>query len=133
MESLKQGHVCDDSCELSQTDSSLAAHLLERLNSKPTPTTTEILTSSLWKVDAQDLPDGNFLAVGCVIETEWLGQKHAKKVFSGAGHRSFKMESEVLAGLSHPHLLRIVGSSVNGRGKLKYALVMEIMEEDLNF
>jgi hypothetical protein len=135
LESLKQGHVCDDSCELSQTDSSLAAHLLERLNSKPTPTTTEILTSSLWKVDAQDLPDGNFLAVGsfgCVIETEWLGQKYAKNVFGGAGHRSFKMESEVLAGLSHPHLLRIVGSSVNGRGKLKYAIVMELMQEDLS-
>jgi serine/threonine protein kinase len=42
------------------------------------------------------------------------------------------MESEVLAGLSHPHLLRIVGSSVNGRGKLKYALVMELMQEDLS-
>jgi serine/threonine protein kinase len=117
---------------LFQTDSSLAAHLLERLNSQPTPTATEILTSSLWKVDAQDLPDGNFLALGCVVETEWLGQKHAKKVFGVAGHRSFKIESEVLAGLSHPHLLRIVGSSVNGRGKLKYALVMEIMQEDLS-
>ncbi|CAM6041027.1 unnamed protein product [Sphagnum compactum] len=135
LEPLKQGHVCDDSCELSQTDSSLAAHLLERLNSKPTPTTTEILTSSLWKVDAQDLPDGKFLgggSFGSVMETEWLGQKHAKKVFADARHASFKMESEVLAGLSHPHLLRIVGSSVNGRGKLKYALVMELMQEDLS-
>ncbi len=44
----------------------------------------------------------------------------------------FKMESEVLAGLSHPHLLRIVASSVNGRGRLKYALVMELMQEDLS-
>ncbi|KAH8941367.1 hypothetical protein BDL97_14G034400 [Sphagnum fallax] len=135
LEPLKQGHVCDDSCELSQSDSSLAAHLLERLNSKPTPTTTEILTSSLWKVDAQDLPDGKFLgggSFGSVLETEWLGQKHAKKVFGDASHGSFKMESEVLAGLSHPHLLRIVGSCVNGRGKLKYALVMELMQEDLS-
>ncbi|KAH9549941.1 hypothetical protein CY35_10G046300 [Sphagnum magellanicum] len=135
LEPLKQGHVCDDSCELSQTDSSLAAHLLERLNSKPTPTTTDILTSSLWKVDAQDLPDGKFLgkgSFGSVMETEWLGQKHAKKVFPDAKHGSFKMESEALAGLSHPHLLRIVGSSVNGRGKLKYALVMELMQEDLS-
>ncbi len=135
LERLKQGHVCDDSCELSQTDSSRAAHLLERLNSKPTPTTTEILTSSLWKVDAQDLPDGKYLGVGSygtVLETEWLGQKHAKKVFGDASQGSFKMESEVLAGLSHPHLLRIVGSSVNGRGKQKYALVMELMQEDLS-
>ncbi|CAM6061116.1 unnamed protein product [Sphagnum tenellum] len=135
LEPLKQGHVCDDSCELSQSDSSLAAHLLERLNSKPTPATTEILTSSLWKVDAQDLPDGKLLgggSFGSVLETEWLGQKHAKKVFGDASHGSFKMESEVLAGLSHPHLLRIVGSSVNGRGKLKYALVMELMQEDLS-
>jgi serine/threonine protein kinase len=86
-------------------------------------------------VDAQDLPDGNFLgggSFGIVMETEWLGQKHAKKVFGDASHESFKMESEVLAGLSHPHLLRIVGSSVNGRGKLKYALVMELMQEDLS-
>ncbi len=116
-------------------DSSLAAHLLQRLNSKPTPTTTEILTSSLWKVDAQDLPDGKFLeggSFGSVMETEWLGQKHAKKVFGDASHWSFKMESEVLAGLSHSHLLRIVGSSANGRGKLKYALVMELMQEELS-
>jgi hypothetical protein len=135
LEPLKQGHVCDDSCELSQTDSSLAAHLLQRLNSKPTPPTTEILTSSLWKVDAQDLPDGKLLgggSFGSVLQTEWLGQKHAKKVFGDASHGSFKMESEVLAGLSHPHLLRIVGSSVNGKGKLKYALVMELMQEDLS-
>jgi len=106
LEPLKQGHVCDDSCELSQTDSSLAAHLLQRLNSKPTPTTTEILTSSLWKVDAQDLPDGKLLgggSFGSVVETEWLGLKHAKKVFGDASHESFKSESEVLAGLSHPH------------------------------
>jgi serine/threonine protein kinase len=86
-------------------------------------------------VDAQDLPDGNFLGVGSfgsVRETEWLGQKHAKKVFGDASHWSFKMESEVLADLSHTHLLKIVGSSVNGRGKLKYALVMELMQEDLS-
>jgi serine/threonine protein kinase len=97
--------------------------------------TTEILTSSLWKVDAQDLPDGKFLgggSFGSVMETEWLGQKHAKKLFGDSSHESFKMESEVLAGLSHPHLLRIVGSSVNGKGKLKYALVMELMQEDLS-
>ncbi len=133
LEALKQGHVCDGSCELSQTDSSLAAHLLERLNSKPTPTTTEILTSSLWKVDAQDLPDGKFLgrgSFGAILETEWLGQKHAKKVFSGTQEGSFKTESEVLAGLSHPHLLRIVGSSLNRREK-KCALVIELMQEDL--
>ncbi|KAH9549180.1 hypothetical protein CY35_10G006100 [Sphagnum magellanicum] len=133
LEPLKQGHVCDGSCELSQTDSSLAAHLLERLNSKPTPTTTEILTSSLWKVDAQDLPDGKVLAGGSfaiVLETEWLGQKHAKKVFFGTQEGSFKTESEVLAGLSHPHLLRIVGSSVNRREK-NCALIMELMQGDL--
>jgi serine/threonine protein kinase len=131
LEPLKQGHVCDDSCELSQTDSSLAAHLLERLTS----TTTEILTSSLWKVDAQDLPRGEFLgggSFGGVWETEWLGQKLAKKEFGDASHWSLKGESEVVAGLSHPHLVRVVGSSVNGRGKLKCALVMELMQEDLS-
>jgi serine/threonine protein kinase len=135
LEPLKQGHVCDDSCELSQTDSSLAAHLLEKLNSKPTPTTAEILTSSLWKVDAQDLPDRKFVGAGgfgSILETEWLGQKHAKKVFDDAHDWSFKMESEVLAGLSHPYLLRIVGSSVNGTETAKYALVMELMQEDLH-
>jgi hypothetical protein len=134
LEPLKYGHVCDDSCEFSQTDSSLAAHLLERLNSKPTPTTTEIFTSSLWKVDAQDLPDRKYLGAGSygtVLETEWLGQKHAKKVFDDAHDSDFKIESEVLAGLSHPHLLRIVGSSVNGTETAKYALVMELMQEDL--
>jgi serine/threonine protein kinase len=89
----------------------------------------------LWKVDAQDLPDGKFLgggSFGSVKETEWQGQKHAKKLFGDASYESFQMESEVLAGLSHPHLLRIVDSSVNGKGKLKYALVMELMQEDLS-
>ncbi|CAK9859478.1 unnamed protein product, partial [Sphagnum jensenii] len=135
LEPLKQGHVCDGSCELSQTDSSLAAHLLERLNSKPTPTTTEILTSSLWKVDVEDLPDGTFLSAGAfasVLETEWLGQKHAKKVFNDVQEESFKKESEVLAGLSHPHLLRVVASSVSRSGKKKNALVMELMQGDLS-
>ncbi|KAH8949775.1 hypothetical protein BDL97_10G049300 [Sphagnum fallax] len=134
LEPLKQGHVCDDSCELSQTDSSLAAHLLERLNSKLTPTTTEILTSSLWKVDAQHIREGEFLgggAFGVVLETEWLGQKHAKKVFPDFCHSFFKDESDVVAGLNHPHLLRIVGSSVNGRGRTQYALLMELMQESL--
>jgi serine/threonine protein kinase len=42
------------------------------------------------------------------------------------------MESGVLAGLSHPHLLRIVGSFENGTGKRKCALVMELMQEDLS-
>jgi serine/threonine protein kinase len=86
-------------------------------------------------VDAQDLRDVKLLGVGSfgsVVETEWLGQKHAKKVFSDARHQSFKTESEVLAGLSHPHLLRIVGSSVNGTQNLKYALGMELMQEDLS-
>jgi serine/threonine protein kinase len=86
-------------------------------------------------VDAQGLPDVEFLgrgSSGIVWETKWLGQKHAKKVFENAKERSFKHESDVLAGLSHPHLLRIVGSSVNGRKKLKYALVMELMQEDLS-
>jgi serine/threonine protein kinase len=108
---------------------------LERLSSKSTPTTTESSTSSLWMVDAQDLRDVKLLGVGSfgsVVETEWLGQKHAKKVFSDARHQSFKTESEVLAGLSHPHLLRIVGSSVNGTQNLKYALGMELMQEDLS-
>jgi hypothetical protein len=134
LEPLKQGHVCDDSCEFSQTDSSLAAHLLERLNSKPTPTTTGILTSSLWKVDAEVLPHLAILgkgAFGMVVKTEWLGQKHAEKIFGEAKEGSFKQECEVLAGLSHPHLLRIVGSSVNGSPNLEYALVMELMQEDL--
>jgi serine/threonine protein kinase len=85
-------------------------------------------------VDAQHIRNGEFLGkggFGAVLETEWLGQKHAKKVFDYAHHSDFKLESDVLAGLSHPHLLRIVGSSVNGTGATQYALVMELMQEDL--
>jgi serine/threonine protein kinase len=86
-------------------------------------------------VDAKDLPNVKYLgrgAYGVVLETEWLGQKHAKKVFADAKEEYFKKESEVLAGLSHPHLLRIVGRSVNGSGKTKYALVIELMQGDLS-
>ncbi|CAK9254245.1 unnamed protein product [Sphagnum jensenii] len=141
LELLRQGHVCDVKCVRSQTDPCLAAQLLVRLDNRPTalaaadqPTTTaEMLSYLLWKVDYRDLPDLKLIGRGAsadVLETEWLGEKYAKKVFPGVENKSFEAESANLATLFHPHVVRIVCWS-EGRRRENCSLVMELMQEDL--
>jgi hypothetical protein len=141
LELLRQGHVCDVKCVRSQTDPCLAAQLLARLDNRPTalaaadqPTTTaEMLPYLLWKVDYRDLPDLKLIGRGAsadVLETEWLGEKYAKKVFPGVENKSFEAESANLATLFHPHVVRIVCWS-EGRRRENCSLVMELMQEDL--
>jgi serine/threonine protein kinase len=70
---------------------------------------------------------------GKVHETKWLGEKYAKKVFRAAHFESFKTESEILAGLCHPHVVRIVCWALEQKQEQKpdYSLVMDLMQEDL--
>jgi serine/threonine protein kinase len=141
LELLRQGHVCDVKCVRSQTDPCLAAQLLAKLDNRPTalaaadqPTTTaEMLPYLLWKVDYRDVPDLKLIGRGAsadVFETEWLGEKYAKKVFPGVENKSFEAESANLATLFHPHVVRIVCWS-EGRRRENCSLVMELMHEDL--
>jgi hypothetical protein len=139
---LSQGHVCDASCARSTADKCLAAQFSERLDSRPTElaadqgsTSAEILPSLLWKVNHRDLPNLRKIGQGSfgeVQETEWLHDKYAKKVFPGVDNKSFKQESEVLAHLCHPNVVRVVGCSESRTGVNKSIVVMELMQEDLS-
>jgi serine/threonine protein kinase len=68
---------------------------------------------------------------GDVFEVRWLGQKFAKKTFQGLENESFKHEAANLAGLSHPHIVRLFGISIDKRHGC--SLVMELMSEDLHY
>ncbi len=62
---------------------------------------------------------------GDVFEASWLGQKVAVKTVHGA----VTHETEISAGLSHPHIVRVFGVSTNKRHSCN--LVMELMSGDL--
>ncbi len=140
LELLSQGHVCAASCASSEAEKCLAAQFFKRLDSRPTElaadqgsTSAEILPSLLWKVNNRDLPNVRKIGKGSfgeVQETKWLGDKYAKKVFPGVDNKSFKQESEVLADLCHPNVVRVVGWSEIRTG-VKKSIVMELMQEDL--
>jgi serine/threonine protein kinase len=137
---LSQGHVCDASCARSKAEKCLAAQFFKRLDSRPTELaadrgsrSAEILPSLLWKVHYRDLPSVRKIGKGSfgeVQETKWLEDKYAKKVFPGADNKSFKQESEVLARLCHPNVVRVVGWSENRNG-VNASIIMELMREDL--
>jgi hypothetical protein len=141
LELLSQGHVCDASCASSKAEKCLAAQFFLRLNSRPTElaadqgsTSAEMLPSLLWKVNHRDLPNVRKIGQGSfgeIQETKWLEDKYAKKVFTGADNKSFKQESEVLARLCHPDVVRVVGWSESRNGVNK-SIVMELMQEDLS-
>jgi serine/threonine protein kinase len=132
-------HVCDASCVRSPAEPCLAAHVLRRLDNRPSALGADPMTrnspSSLWQVDPQGLPEGKRLgggAFGDVYQTEWLGESYAKKVFREASGNSFKVEAEILADLCHPHVVRTVCWSQLLQKKRDYSLVMDLMEEDLS-
>ncbi|CAM6047206.1 unnamed protein product [Sphagnum compactum] len=140
LELLSQGHVCDATCASSKAENCLAAQFFKRLDSRPTEleadqgsTSAEILPSLLWKVNNRDLPNVRKIGQGSsgeVRETKWLEDKYAKKIFPGVDNKSFKQESEVLARLCHPNVVRVVGWSESRTGVSK-SIVMELMQEDL--
>jgi hypothetical protein len=130
-------HVCDASCVRSPAEPCLAAHLLRRLDNRPSALGADPMTrnspSSLWQVDPQDLPEVKHLGkggFGDFYQTEWLGESYAKKVFHDASGHSYKAEAEILAVLCHPHVVRTVCWS-RSQKKRDYSLVMDLMEEDL--
>jgi hypothetical protein len=132
-------HFCDASCVRSPAEPCLAAHLLRRLDNRPSALGADPVTrnspSSLYQVDPQDLPQGKHLGGGTfgdVYQTEWLGESYAKKVFREASGNSFKVEAEILAVLCHPHVVRTVCWSQLLQKKREYSLVMDLMEEDLS-
>jgi serine/threonine protein kinase len=79
------------------------------------------------------LPEVSFIGRGTfgeVYETNWLREQYAKKeVLREASLKSFKTESEILADLCHPHVVRILCWAKEE--KQDYSLVMDLMQEDL--
>jgi hypothetical protein len=63
---------------------------------------------------------------GEVFEVSWLGQKFAMKTVLG----TVTHETEISAGLSHPHIVRVFGVSTNKGHSCN--LVMELMSGDLS-
>ncbi|CAK9871697.1 unnamed protein product [Sphagnum jensenii] len=68
-------------------------------------------------------------AFGHVSEVEWLGQKFAQKVFSSFDATSFRVEANILAGVSHPNIVQIFGTCTGGRSG---SMLMEVMRGDLH-
>jgi hypothetical protein len=138
LELLRHDHVCDDTCARSEAEECLAARFLKTTVPRLTavavvPAAATInLASLLWRVSPEDLPIVRLLGKGSfgdVCETEWLGERYAKKVFRGTSFQTFKTEAEILAGLFHPNVVRIICWSKERR--TDYSLVMHLMEEDL--
>ena len=65
---------------------------------------------------------------GVVQEIIWLGLRFAKKEFKGGDNKFFRQEIGALAGLSHPHIVRLVCCAIDKRS---CSLVMELMDTDL--
>ncbi|KAH9569015.1 hypothetical protein CY35_03G109800 [Sphagnum magellanicum] len=136
LELLREGHVCAASCARPLAEKCLAAQFLTTLVHRQTALVADPLTkkipSLLWRVQPQDLLQVNYIGRGTfgeVYKTKWLGEQYAKKVFRGANLESFKRESEILADLCHPHVVRIVCWAKEQ--KQDYSLVMDLMQEDL--
>jgi serine/threonine protein kinase len=133
---LREGHVCDASCARSQPEKCIAARFLKRLVHWQAAIAADPLTrkipSFLWRVPPQDLPEVRFIGRGTfgeVYETNWLGEQYAKKVLREASLETFKTEFEILTGLCHPHVVRIVCWAKEE--KQDYSLVMDLTQDNL--
>jgi hypothetical protein len=82
----------------------IISYLLKLVTNDPVnmgQTTIDLLPT----IERKNLPHVAFLgqgSYGSVTEAEWLGQKVAHKIFQGVDSRSFLLEANILAGLSHP-------------------------------
>jgi len=67
---------------------------------------------------------------GTVFEARCLGLSLALKVFQGIEKESFEKEVAALAGLHHPHVVQLLGTSLDTY-RPRCSLLMELMSEDL--
>jgi hypothetical protein len=72
-------------------------------------------TSVLLKINSNALKDGKLLGAGAfcsLVETIWLGNKYAKKIFSLDNPSMFRDEANALSKLTHPHMVTVSAYSV---------------------
>jgi serine/threonine protein kinase len=65
-----------------------------------------------------------------VDKVEWRGEHFALKTFFGLEQQSFKNEVSILAGLSHPNIVSLVGFIINTRNGGS-SILLELMDQDL--
>jgi hypothetical protein len=74
-------------------------------------------------------------AYGLVHEASWLGCKFAVKIIEASNTIALQHEVGILAQLRHPHIVQLVGFSVDkgkGKGKGRGSMIlMELMDGDL--
>jgi hypothetical protein len=88
----------------------------------------------LHNVKSQDLKDQKIISKGVVAEVsevKWLGRTFAIKSFKLISSYKFRLVAEKFVRLSHPHVLRVFGHSVEPGWSLSGSLVMEPMYGDL--
>jgi hypothetical protein len=112
---------------VNEQERQIVAYLLESMPSSFGGTFT------LPTIEPRQLQFVKKLGSGCfgtVFEVRWLGQNFAQKVFQGIEKESFEKDVAALAGLHHPHVVRLLGTSLDTY-RLRCSLVMELMSEDL--
>jgi serine/threonine protein kinase len=121
-----------------EKQSSLAMKLLAKLDAEEEELDRSAILSNsqsplfLW-VPSTDLKKGRLIGRGGyaeVKEATWLGQRYAIKILTGgtALRVLFKQEIAAMAGLDHPHIVRVVSCSEDNRN---LGIVMELMYKSL--
>ncbi|KAG0615935.1 hypothetical protein M758_5G077500 [Ceratodon purpureus] len=88
-------------------------------------------TSVLWNINSHVLEDGAHVGAGSfcsVVETRWLGDTYARKIFQVYHPEIFKNEANALSKLSHRHMVTVSAYSVDLH---TCSLLMERMKYDL--
>lgn len=65
-----------------------------------------------------------------VDKVKWCGEHFALKTFFGSEHQTFMNEVSILAGLSHPNIVSLVGFITNTRNRSS-SILLELMDQDL--
>jgi len=84
------------------------------------------------QIDSQEVKCGKEIgkgAYGSVHEAHWLGCNFAAKIISTRDIDALRKEVGILAELSHPHIVQLVGFS---RGYPTSMILMELMDADLH-
>ncbi len=125
-----------DNTSLAPDQQEIVANLLKLLASDPADMSEQKTTKTdlLLSIEPEKLVHINQIgkgAYGVVSKVKWLGQNVAKKSFKLCSELHFQQEAEMLASVSHPHIVQVFGRSIDKQTS-ECSLVMELMHKDLN-